>query len=46
MLSTTGPALNVFLQSHHDRMPSLRLDRRRDGRGHRLHLEPQGRGAE
>lgn len=27
MPSTTGPALNVFLQSHHDRMPSLRLDR-------------------
>ncbi len=25
--STTGPALNVFLQSHHERMPSLRLDR-------------------
>lgn len=27
MPSTTGPALNVFLQSHHRRMPSLRLDR-------------------
>lgn len=27
MPSTTGPALNVFLQSHHERMPSLRLDR-------------------
>ncbi|MEE7450225.1 cytochrome C552 [Methylobacterium radiotolerans] len=27
MPSTTGPALNVFLQSNHDRMPSLRLDR-------------------
>ncbi|MGU3340770.1 hypothetical protein ACLBXJ_22370 [Methylobacterium mesophilicum] len=27
MPSTTGPALYVFLQSHHDRMPSLRLDR-------------------
>jgi mono/diheme cytochrome c family protein len=27
MPSTTGPALNVFLQSHHQRMPSLRLDR-------------------
>ncbi|MFD1356246.1 c-type cytochrome [Methylorubrum suomiense] len=27
MPSTTGPALAVFLQSHHDRMPSLRLDR-------------------
>jgi len=25
--STTGPALNVFLQSHHQSMPSLRLDR-------------------
>ncbi|MBP2492801.1 mono/diheme cytochrome c family protein [Methylobacterium sp. PvP062] len=27
MPSTTGPALAVFLQSHHQRMPSLRLDR-------------------
>lgn len=27
MPSTTGVALNVFLQSHHQRMPSLRLDR-------------------
>lgn len=27
MPSTTGTALNVFLQSHHQRMPSLRLDR-------------------
>ncbi|KAA0113174.1 cytochrome C552 [Methylobacterium sp. P1-11] len=27
MPSTTGPALNVFLQNHHQRMPSLRLDR-------------------
>lgn len=27
MPSTTGAALNVFLQSHHQRMPSLRLDR-------------------
>lgn len=27
MPSTTGPALSVFLQSHHQRMPSLRLDR-------------------
>ncbi|SDA28943.1 Cytochrome c, mono-and diheme variants [Methylobacterium sp. UNC378MF] len=27
MPSTTGPALAVFLQSHHARMPSLRLDR-------------------
>lgn len=27
MSSTTGPALSVFLQSHHQRMPSLRLDR-------------------
>lgn len=27
MPSTTGPALYVFLQSHHKRMPSLRLDR-------------------
>jgi mono/diheme cytochrome c family protein len=27
MPSTTGPALAVFLQSHHKRMPSLRLDR-------------------
>ncbi|AIQ92374.1 MULTISPECIES: cytochrome c552 [Methylobacterium] len=27
MPSTTGLALNVFLQSHHQRMPSLRLDR-------------------
>lgn len=27
MPSTTGPALAVFLQSHHRRMPSLRLDR-------------------
>ncbi len=27
MPPTTGPALNVFLQSHHERMPSLRLDR-------------------
>ncbi|MGA4555529.1 c-type cytochrome [Methylorubrum aminovorans] len=25
--STTGPALAVFLQSHHEQMPSLRLDR-------------------
>ena len=24
---TTGPALSVFHQSHHQRMPSLRLDR-------------------
>lgn len=27
MPSTTGLALTVFLQSHHQRMPSLRLDR-------------------
>jgi mono/diheme cytochrome c family protein len=27
MPSTTGPALSVFLQNHHRRMPSLRLDR-------------------
>lgn len=27
MRSTTGPALAVFLRSHHERMPSLRLDR-------------------
>ena len=27
MPSTTGPALSVVLQSHHQRMPSLRLDR-------------------
>lgn len=27
MPSTTGLALNVFLQSHHRRMPSVRLDR-------------------
>ncbi|AWN42802.1 c-type cytochrome [Methylobacterium durans] len=27
MPSTTGMSLNVFLQSHHQRMPSLRLDR-------------------
>ncbi|MHB2210856.1 c-type cytochrome [Methylobacterium sp. CM6257] len=27
MPATTGLALNVFLQSHHQRMPSLRLDR-------------------
>ena len=27
MPSTTGLALNVVLQSHHQRMPSLRLDR-------------------
>jgi mono/diheme cytochrome c family protein len=27
MPSTTGMALNVFLQSHHQRMPSLRPDR-------------------
>lgn len=27
MPSTTGTALNVFLQSHHERMPSIRLDR-------------------
>jgi mono/diheme cytochrome c family protein len=27
MPSTTGPSLNVFLQSHHQTMPSLRLDR-------------------
>lgn len=27
MPSTTGLALNVFLQSHHQHMPSLRLDR-------------------
>ncbi|MDR7036016.1 mono/diheme cytochrome c family protein [Methylobacterium sp. BE186] len=27
MPSTTGSALNVFLQNHHQRMPSLRLDR-------------------
>jgi hypothetical protein len=27
MPSTTGPALAVFLQSHHERMPSLRPDR-------------------
>ncbi|MDP4003355.1 cytochrome c [Methylobacterium sp. NEAU K] len=27
MPSTTGMALNVFLQSHHQRMPSLQLDR-------------------
>ncbi|MDO9427783.1 MAG: cytochrome C552 [Methylobacterium sp.] len=27
MPSTTGMALNVFLQSHHQRMPSVRLDR-------------------
>lgn len=27
MPSTTGASLNVFLQSHHERMPSLRLDR-------------------
>ncbi|MBP1179887.1 mono/diheme cytochrome c family protein [Methylobacterium sp. PvR107] len=27
MPSTTGPALAVFLQSHHKRMPSLRLER-------------------
>ena len=27
MPSTTGMALNVFLQSHHRTMPSLRLDR-------------------
>ena len=27
MLSTTGLALNVFLQSHHQWMPSVRLDR-------------------
>ncbi|KQT53362.1 hypothetical protein ASG52_04350 [Methylobacterium sp. Leaf456] len=27
MPSTTGTALTVFLQSHHQRMPSLRLDR-------------------
>lgn len=27
MPSTTGLSLNVFLQSHHQQMPSLRLDR-------------------
>jgi mono/diheme cytochrome c family protein len=27
MPSTTGMALNIFLQSHHQRMPSVRLDR-------------------
>jgi mono/diheme cytochrome c family protein len=27
MKATTGLALNVFLQSHHQKMPSLRLDR-------------------
>ncbi|MGH1570421.1 c-type cytochrome [Methylobacterium sp. P31] len=27
MPATTGLALNVFLQSYHQRMPSLRLDR-------------------
>lgn len=27
MPSTTGLSLNVFLQSHHRQMPSLRLDR-------------------
>ncbi|MFH6782033.1 MULTISPECIES: c-type cytochrome [Methylobacterium] len=27
MPSTTGLALSVFLQSHHQRMPSLRLER-------------------
>lgn len=27
MPSTTGPALAVFLQSHHRQMPSIRLDR-------------------
>lgn len=27
MPSTTGLSLNVFLQSHHQRMPSVRLDR-------------------
>lgn len=27
MPSTTGMALNVFLQSHHPSMPSVRLDR-------------------
>lgn len=27
MKATTGLALNVFLQSHHRKMPSLRLDR-------------------
>lgn len=27
MPSTTGMALNVFLQSHHQNMPSIRLDR-------------------
>lgn len=27
MPSTTGMALNVFLRSHHQRMPSVRLDR-------------------
>lgn len=27
MPSTTGMALNVFLQSHHQHMPSVRLDR-------------------
>ena len=27
MPSTTGPALGVVLRSHHEQMPSLRLDR-------------------
>jgi hypothetical protein len=27
MRSTTGPALGVVLQSHHEQMPSRRLDR-------------------
>ena len=27
MQSTTGPALGVVLQSHHEQMPSRRLDR-------------------